>query len=130
MKKFLFTFYLSIIFSVNFSYSQNELNNSTLIVNEVNRISQNIRCLVCRNQSIESSNSEFALDIKKMINKKLLEGKKEDEIFQYLKSKYGDYILFDPPLQFNTLILWGLPFLCLLFGITIFAFKYIKIRRK
>ena len=75
-----------------------------------NEISKNIRCLVCNNQSIVNSNSEFAIDIKKMIREKLADGKNKNQIFKFLKSKYGDYVLFDPPFQSNTFMLWILPF--------------------
>ena len=93
----------------NICYADFKKINSNLIVNQVNEISKNIRCLVCRNETIESSNSEFANDIRRMIKAKLLKGKSEEYIFKYLKSRYGDYILFKPPLQINTLILWMKP---------------------
>ena len=97
---------------------------------EINKISKNIRCLVCRNQSIVNSNSEFAIDIKKMIKEKLEDGKNKNEIFKFLKSKYGDYVLFDPPFQYNTFLLWVLPFIFLFLGTTFLAIKYIKFRKK
>ena len=97
---------------------------------EINEISKNIRCLVCRNQSIVNSNSEFAIDIKRMIKEKLIKGENKHEIFKFLKSKYGDYVLFDPPFQFNTLMLWLLPFLLLILGTSFLAVKYIKFKKK
>ena len=127
--KFILIF-LSLLFSmIKPCLAKLDANSTSLIENEVNRISQSIRCLVCRNQTIESSNSDFAIDVKKMIKKKLLEGKNEDHIFKYLKSRYGDYILFEPPFQLNTIILWSFPFLFFFLGIIIFTLKYIKIRK-
>ena len=109
-----------------------KLDNQNLKVSDakLNEISKNIRCLVCQNQSIVNSNSEFAIDIKKMIREKLADGKNKHEIFKFLKSKYGDYVLFDPPFQSNTFMLWILPFLFLFFGILFLAKKYIKFRKK
>ena len=97
---------------------------------EINKISKNIRCLVCRNQSIVNSNSEFAIDIKKMIREKLEDGKNKNEIFKFLKSKYGDYVLFDPPFQYNTFFLWVLPFIFLFLGTSFLAIRYIKVKKK
>ncbi len=97
---------------------------------EINKISKNIRCLVCRNQSIVNSNSEFAIDIKKMIREKLEDGKNKNEIFKFLKSKYGDYVLFDPPFQYNTFLLWVLPFIFLFLGTSFLAIRYIKVKKK
>ena len=130
MIRLLLIFFSTSIVMTNICYADFKKINSNLIVNQVNEISKNIRCLVCRNETIESSNSEFANDIRRMIKAKLLKGKSEEYIFKYLKSRYGDYILFKAPLQINTLILWILPFLCLLFGITIFTIKHIKLRKK
>ena len=109
-----------------------KLDNQNLKVSdaELNEISKNIRCLVCKNQSIVNSNSEFAIDIKKMIREKLADGKNKNQIFKFLKSKYGDYVLFDPPFQSNTFILWILPFLFLFLGTSFLAIKYIKFRKK
>ena len=109
-----------------------KLDNQNLKVSDakLNEISKNIRCLVCQNQSIVNSNSEFAIDIKKMIREKLADGKNKHEIFKFLKSKYGDYVLFDPPFQSNTFMLWILPFLFLFLGTLFLAKKYIKYRKK
>ena len=109
-----------------------KLDNQNLKVSDakLNEISKNIRCLVCQNQSIVNSNSEFAIDIKKMIREKLADGKNKNQIFKFLKSKYGDYVLFDPPFQSNTFILWILPFLFLFLGTSFLAIKYIKFRKK
>ena len=109
-----------------------KLDNQNLKVSDakLNEISKNIRCLVCQNQSIVNSNSEFAIDIKKMIREKLADGKNKHEIFKFLKSKYGDYVLFDPPFQSNTFMLWILPFLFLFLGTLFLAKKYIKFRKK
>ena len=109
-----------------------KLDNQNLKVSDakLNEISKNIRCLVCQNQSIVNSNSEFAIDIKKMIREKLADGKNKHEIFKFLKSKYGDYVLFDPPFQSNTFMLWILPFLFLFLGTSFLAIKYIKFRKK
>ena len=99
------------------------------INNRTREISQNIRCLVCQNQSIDDSNSELAKDLKILIREKLISGVSNEEIYGYLRERYGDYILLKPPLNLNTIILWILPFIVLMFG-SIMIFKIIKSNKR
>ncbi len=99
------------------------------INNRTREISQNIRCLVCQNQSIDESNSELAKDLKILIREKLIDGVSNEEIYGYLRERYGDYILLKPPLNLNTVILWFLPFIVLMFG-SILIFKIIKSNKR
>tara|TARA_Y100000590_G_scaffold299485_1_gene337692 strand:- start:918 stop:1280 length:363 start_codon:yes stop_codon:yes gene_type:complete len=84
--------------------------------NEVDKISKNLRCLICQGQSIYDSQSDFALSMKILIQKKIEEGKKEKEIYEFLKNKYGDWIVYDPELNKNTFLLWGIPLILFVFG--------------
>ena len=81
-----------------------------------NKILKNIRCLICQGQSIYDSDSDFALSIKLIVEKKIKQGFHEEEIYQFLKGKYGDWILYDPQLNKNTYILWILPLILFLIG--------------
>jgi len=91
---------------------------------EIN-IYKNIRCLVCQGQSLNDSNSDFAIDLKKVIKKKNNQQKNTDkEIYNYLTERYGDWILFNPPLKINTFLLWGFPLMFALLG---GVFIYIKV---
>ena len=81
-----------------------------------NKILKNIRCLICQGQSVYDSESEFALSIKLIVDKKINEGLKEKQIYQFLREKYGDWVIFDPLLNKNTYVLWLLPLLLFLFG--------------
>ena len=87
-------------------------------VNDVlkNKILKNIRCLICQGQSVYDSESEFASSIKLIVDRKINEGLKERQIYQFLREKYGDWVIFDPKLNKNTYILWLLPLLLFLFG--------------
>ena len=80
------------------------------------KITKNLRCLICQGQSVYDSDSEFANSIKILVEKKLYEGQKEDEIYSFLKDKYGEWILYDPEFNKNTYFLWLLPFLMFLIG--------------
>ena len=81
-----------------------------------NKILKNIRCLICQGQSVYDSESEFASSIKLIVNRKINEGLKEKQIYQFLREKYGDWVIFDPKLNKNTYVLWLLPLLLFLLG--------------
>lgn len=86
-------------------------------------IYKNIRCLVCQGQSLNDSNSDFANDLKKIIKNKLDQNQTEKQIYQYLVERYGDWILFDPPLKPKTIFLWIIPLLILIVGFYILRKK-------
>ena len=92
-----------------------------------NKILKNIRCLICQGQSVYDSESEFASSIKLIVDRKINEGLKEKQIYQFLREKYGDWVIFDPQLNKNTYVLWLLPLLLFLFG---GAIMYKKIQKK
>ena len=96
-------------------------------VNDVlkNKILKNIRCLICQGQSVYDSESEFASSIKLIVDRKINEGLKEKQIYQFLREKYGEWVIFDPQLKKNTYVLWLLPLLLFLFGGAI-IYKKIK----
>mgnify|MGYP005646007047 FL=1 len=81
-----------------------------------NKILKNIRCLICQGQSVYDSESEFASSIKLIVDRKINEGLKEKQIYQFLREKYGDWVIFDPQLNKNTYVLWLLPLLLFLLG--------------
>ena len=83
------------------------------------KISKNIRCMICQNQSIDESNAPLAKDLRILIRDKIKEGKKDREIYQFLTDRYGDFILLKPPLKLSTFALWFLPFVFLIIGIFI-----------
>ena len=90
-----------------------------------NKITKNLRCLICQGQSVYDSDSEFANSLKILVDKKLQEGVSEDQIYEYFKIKYGEWILYDPELNKNTYILWLLPLLIFLIGGAIIYKRFI-----
>jgi cytochrome c-type biogenesis protein CcmH len=80
------------------------------------KISKNLRCLICQGQSIYDSQSDFAVSMKILINKKIEQGLSEKEIYELLKDKYGEWIVYDTSFNKNTFILWGLPVLLFFLG--------------
>ena len=81
-----------------------------------NKITKNLRCLICQGQSVYDSDSEFAISLKILVKKKIEEGQNENQIYDYLKNKYGEWILYDPEFNKNTYFLWLLPLLMFLVG--------------
>jgi cytochrome c-type biogenesis protein CcmH len=75
-----------------------------------------LRCVVCQSQSIDESNASLAQDMRIVVRDRLRAGDSDAEILDYMQARYGDYVLMLPPLQSNTLVLWGLPFFMLLAG--------------
>ena len=105
---------LRLSFIIFFIFSFNNLKASNEDIK--NKITKNLRCLICQGQSVYDSDSEFANSLKVLVDKKLEEGFSENEIYVYFKDKYGEWILYDPGLNKNTYILWLLPILIFLIG--------------
>ena len=83
---------------------------------QIDKISKNLRCLICQGQSVYDSQSDFALSMKQLIQNKIDQGVEEDEIYKYLKEKYGEWIVYDPEVNKNTFLLWILPLILFIFG--------------
>ena len=82
----------------------------------VDKISKNIRCLICQGQSVYDSQSDFALSMKLLIKKKLNEGNSEEQIYKYLINQYGEWIVYDPELNKKNLLLWAFPLILFIIG--------------
>ena len=97
-----------------FSFSNNLLANENSLL--IDKISKNLRCLICQGQSVYDSQSDFANSVKFLINKKIEEGNSEEEIYEYLILKYGEWIVYDPEINKKTLFLWIFPVVLFVFG--------------
>ena len=104
--------FIILFLSIGFSQLKSDEKNNEL----KNKILKNIRCLICQGQSVYDSESEFASSIKLIVNRKINEGLKEEQIYEFLRGKYGDWVIYDPKLNKNTYILWLLPLLLFLIG--------------
>ena len=105
--KFIFIFFL--LNTLN-------LSNSFADISKVDEITKNLRCLICQGQSIYDSNSDFALSVKTLVSEKLESGNTDKDIYNFLKSKYGDWIVYEPEFNKYTLALWILPLFLFIFG--------------
>ena len=134
MKNKLFLFILSFFLILLINNSLYSVEPDEILLNKKHEerariISKNIRCMVCQNQSIDESSSPLAKDLRVLIRNKIVDGKKDREIYQFLTDRYGDFILLKPPVKFNTLLLWFLPVFFFLLGIYIVFFHNNKFKK-
>ena len=106
--------FITLVIFCFFSFFANAENINTKLLN---KISKNIRCLICQGQSVYDSQSDFAVSMKLVIKKKLEEGSTESQIYEYLKNQYGEWITYDPELNKNTFFLWLFPIFILVIGV-------------
>ena len=111
-----------------FSIEPDEILSDSKLENRARNLSKGIRCLVCQNQSIDDSDSELAKDLRKIIRIKIVEGKKDKEINDFLVEKYGNFILMKPPFYSETFLLWSSPFIIVFIGFMIIFFSLKKTR--
>jgi cytochrome c-type biogenesis protein CcmH len=104
--------FIIVFLSIGFSHLKSDEKNNE----SKNKILKNIRCLICQGQSVYDSESEFASSIKLIVDKKINEGLNEEQLYEYLREKYGDWIIYVPQLNKNTYILWLLPLLLFISG--------------
>lgn len=105
--------FLLIIFLYFFSFASfSDEKNSAL----ENKIFKNLRCIICQGQSIYDSQSDFAESMKLVVKQKLDLGMSEQDIYNFLKDQYGEWILYDPEFNTKTYFLWSIPILIFLLG--------------
>ena len=109
LKKFIFLIILS-----NCFYQGDLIANNNNVL--VDKISKNLRCLICQGQSVYDSQSDFAISMKLLIKKKIKEGNSEKQIYEYLKNQYGEWISYDTEINKKTYLLWLFPLFLFIFG--------------
>ncbi len=93
----------------------------------VQALSEELRCLVCQNQSLADSNADLAIDLKNQVREKLQQGASEKDVITFMTERYGDFVLYRPPLKATTLLLWFGPGLLLLAGLIAL---FVRLRRR
>lgn len=78
-----------------------------------------LRCLVCQNQTVDDSDADFAITVRSIIRDQISTGQSDQDILTYLRQRYGDYILFNPPLNQMTMLLWLAPIILLIGGVIV-----------
>ena len=97
------------------------------VVNEerFQSLTNELRCLVCQNQTIAESNADLAVDLKNLVAKQISDGKTDKEILQYMEDRYGEFVLYNPPVTIENSILWLGPFIVLVIAV-FFLFGSLK----
>lgn len=115
--------YLAILLlclSSHFAYAgeAKDLAEDPVVEQRLVKLAENLRCLVCQNESLASSRADLAKDLREEVREQIKQGKSDKEIIDYLVARYGDFVLFDPPMKSYTFLLWFGPFILLLAGLT------------
>lgn len=92
-------------------------------------LAEDLRCLVCQNETLAASHADLAVDLRQQIREQMQAGKSDKEIIAYMTDRYGDFILFRPPVKMTTYLLWFGPFLLLAGGVIV-QLLYLKRRRE
>jgi cytochrome c-type biogenesis protein CcmH len=95
----------------------------------VMNLSQELRCLVCQNETLADSRADLANDLRREIREQMKAGKSDQEIIVFLTARYGDFVLYRPPVRPATYLLWFGPFVLLLIGLAV-LYRYVKQRRE
>jgi cytochrome c-type biogenesis protein CcmH len=92
-------------------------------------LAENLRCLVCQNETLAGSHADLAVDLRQQIREQMKAGKSDQEIIAFMTERYGDFVLFKPPVKMTTYLLWFGPFALLAAGVAV-QFIYLKRRRE
>ncbi len=127
MRNYLF---LLIIFISGWAAAQNAQSNAgdeAALERRVQALSEELRCLVCQNQSLADSHADLAIDLKNQVREKLKQGATEKDVITYMTERYGDFVLYRPPVKATTLVLWFAPGLLMLAGLIAL---FLRLRRR
>lgn len=94
----------------------------------VTALSEQLRCLVCQNQSVADSNAGLALDLKNQVREKLAAGQSEQQVVDFMVARYGDFVLYSPPVKSSTWLLWFGPFLLLAIAVAALVMRLARRR--
>jgi cytochrome c-type biogenesis protein CcmH len=107
---------LALVASPALAVQPDEILNDPALEERARDLSGGLRCLVCRNESIDESNAELARDLRLLVRERLVAGDTDAEVIDYLVDRYGEFVLLNPPATGTNLILWGAPVALLLLG--------------
>ena len=116
MKKCLLMLLLSLLPVFSYAGQATDMAADPVLEKRMIGLAENLRCLVCQNESLASSHADLAEDLRREVREQMQKGMSDQEIMDYLVSRYGDFVLYAPPLKRSTLALWFGPFALLLVG--------------
>jgi cytochrome c-type biogenesis protein CcmH len=129
MKRLIAPLMLVCSLSVSIAQEARPLSDDPVLEKRLLKLSQELRCLVCQNETLADSQAGLAQDLRAQIREQMKAGKTDKEIVTYLTDRYGQFVLYRPPVQPTTYLLWFGPFILLLGGLAL-LFRYLKQRRE
>ncbi len=123
MRKLIVTFCLLLVASLGNAAEALPVSADPVLEARVQALSEELRCLVCQNQNLADSHAELAIDLKNQVRELLKSGRSEKEVAAYMVERYGDFVLYRPPLKMTTLLLWVGPFALLAGGLGVLFFN-------
>jgi cytochrome c-type biogenesis protein CcmH len=119
MKRFAVLLALSLAFAAGAARANTAVptENDPVAARREHDLASQLRCLVCQNQSIAESNAELAQDLRRQVREQIAAGRSDAEIIDFMTSRYGDFVLYRPPLKATTALLWGGPAVLLAIGV-------------
>src|ERR1041385_4135276 len=129
MKRIALLFLVSLCFAGVMPAKEAQPNEDPQIEQRMKNLTEQLRCLVCQNETLDDSRADLAEDLRKQVREQIKAGKSDKEIIAYLTDRYGDFVLYNPPVKSTTYLLWFGPFVLLIAG-TIVLFRFLKRRRE
>jgi cytochrome c-type biogenesis protein CcmH len=115
--KYIFIILIALLPTISYAGQAKDMAEDPVLEQRMVHLAKNLRCLVCQNESLASSRADLAKDLRQEVREKMKQGMTDKQIIDFLVSKYGDFVLFDPPMQRDTILLWYGPFALLLIGL-------------
>ena len=129
MRRLLFAVVLCLTTAPTLAVEPDEMLDDPVLEQRARDLSTEIRCVVCQNESIDSSNAEIAHELRVLVRERLVAGDSDQQVLDYLVARYGDFVLLRPPMKPTTYLLWFGPFLILLFGALTVVVYFRRLRR-
>ena len=129
MKQFALLILVVFCFAGSIPAKEAQPNEDPQIERRMKALTEQLRCLVCQNETLADSRADLAEDLRREIREQMKAGKSDQEIITFLTARYGDFVLYNPPVKRITYLLWFGPFILLIAG-TAVLYRYLKQRRE
>ena len=129
MKRGVFLWAIVLVFASAITAKEAQPNEDPKIEQRMKALTEQLRCLVCQNETLADSRADLAEDLRRQIREQMRAGKSDQEIIAFLTDRYGDFVLYNPPVKRTTYLLWFGPFILLIAG-TVALYRYLKRRRE
>lgn len=126
IRRFLLVLALMTAAAPAFAVNPDEVLSDPALESRARTLSSELRCMVCQNQSIDDSNADLAKDLRLLVRERITDGDSDEQVLNYIVSRYGEFVLLKPRVSVRTLLLWGAPVLLILAGgasLVVFARK-------